>query len=1801
MGQVQQRMGNSYSFSLGVGIGSSLLFVLATPVTAQIVPDATLPRNSIVTPKGPSWQIDGGTTRGSNLFHSFSELSIPTNTEAFFNNPAAIENIITRVTGGKLSNIDGLIRANGTANLFLLNPHGIIFGPNARLDLGGSFFGTTADRLLFDNGSFYSATEQNPPPLLTINVPVGLQLGANSGAIEVRGTGLSDIVPTDNFGLTVAPGQTLALVGGDVKFTGAIVTAPSGRIEVGSVSRGEVGLVKTPVGFRLNYDLTEELVTLQLSNRSSLFAPAIVNNPNSGINLTGGTIIVEGSQIVSLTEGNANSGNITVRAVDSLELGGTIPTFPFSAWIVNQVAPGATGNSGQIDVSAPQVSINDGARIQSLSFGTGAAGNVNVNASESIGITGFALPPNSDNIDPGAIALQTLLEQNTNSRISSENLAIGGGGNVRVSTGELTLLAGGQIGTLVGSQAIANGGNVNVTANTIIAKNAVPFNSLVPSGIASYAVGPGNGGEIAISTGQLSLSDGARILSLTVGSGAGGAIAANASELIEGRGANPLASEFASGIFSTTLGAGNSGNVLVETELFAFSEGASLRSEVLIQESGNSVPLAVTGNAGDITVLAEAIELTGTNPEGLVNVTQLSSATIGSGSAGDISISTGQLTIKDGAAVISATLTLKAPSGEPIPGSGNGSGGDLRVTASEAIEIIGENPFFDNSPSLLGTQTFSVGNGGELIVNTPRLILADGGAMGAAGSADGNAGRMIVNAEEISVSGIGINNFHSVIGANAFTLPELFRENFFIPQTPTGNTGEITINTDRLTVTDEGIITVEHQGTGNAGVLQINAGQMLLDSGGSLNATTISGRGGNVELNVRDSLQLRNGSFINVESLAEIEGDGGNLTINAGTIVALENSDIIANAVGGNGGNINITTPGLFRSPDSDITASSRFGLSGTVTINNPEVNHTAILVELPERIDASQQIVEACPADQGNTFTVTGRGGLPPNPTQLLRGRALWQEDRTLFAASHKHEPSLVEATNWVKHSNGQIELVAETQHQRDLLNAAKNLSDLSLNYLKVGELFKAARAAEQGQQLLQQVSHSPETLMIQGSLLNTQGHIQLALGKTKLALETWNKAAESYQLVRDNVGLLGTGINQAQALQSLGFYRQADQLLTSVNHQLETTAAPLMKATALRSWGMTLQALGELDKSTEILQESLAISQQIGAEKAVSAALLGLGNIAKTRQSPQGAIHFYKQAAERGTTPLEKAEALLNLLAVYIEEEQANNAKALLPEIEAEIEKIPASRDGVYVRVNLADSRRKLADLAELERATKLLDSAVKQARALSDERGEAIALSQLALLHQERGDLGIAQQLIEQSLLTAESLGAEEIVARSQAQLGKILKQQGKIEEAIAAYSNAVKGFESLGNDLVAISQELQFEFQETVEPTYRELVSLLLRDNPSQAQLQQAIEAIEALQLAELNNFFRDRCLETQPQPIDQIDQKAAVIYPIILPESLEIILLQPNRPLVHHKIEISQTEVDKNLLSIDYSMRITSSIKPSSAAQKFYEWLIAPFEEQLGSSGIETLVFVLDKDMRNLPLAALYDQKQEAYLVEKYALALTPGLQLLKSQSLHPQKLQALTAGISEGVQGFPALSAVEWELEKVSEQISAQRLLNQEFTIENLENKVKKASFPIVHLATHGQFSSNPEETFILAWDEKIQVTEFEQLLKARNPSEQTPIELLILSACQTATGDRRAALGLAGVAVRSGARSTLATLWSVQDRSTAKFVVEFYQQLAKPNITKAEAMRRTQVALMQGPYKHPYYWAPFVLVGNWL
>ena len=781
----------------------------------------------------------------------------------------------------------------------------------------------------------------------------------------------------------------------------------------------------------------------------------------------------------------------------------------------------------------------------------------------------------------------------------------------------------------------------------------------------------------------------------------------------------------------------------------------------------------------------------------------------------------------------------------------------------------------------------------------------------------------------------------------------------------------------------------------------------------------------------------------------------------------------------------------------------------------------------------------------------------------------------------------------------------------QGNELRQAVALSNLALAYQKLGNLTQAQQAISDSLKLLEKSSNS-QNLQVLAPILDIQGSIQLDLGQAEQALNTWQRAEVSYKQLGDQNGITRDRINQAQAWQVLGFYRRGLTILTQLQPESQLEPNSIAKAVELRSFGDALQLAGDLDQSQRVLQQSLSIAQKLDSPQDVSVALFSLGNTAQVQQDLQEAIKFYQQAAAIAPNPITKVQAQINQLSLLVNTGQTAAAQTLLPQIQTQLAELPASITTIYARIHLAQSLIKFGTTPKA--IAQICAIALQQAQDLADQRAESFALGTLGSVYEQTKQWPIAQNLTQQALIIAQTINAPDIAYRWHWQLGRLLKQQGEIEGAIATYDTAVKELQTLRSDLVFVNRDVQFSFKESVEPVYRESVELLLQfqqTHPSEPILDKARQRIEALQLAELDNFFREACINAKTVLLDTVVDKdnptAAIIYPIILPSKLQVIVKIPQKPLRNYTVNKSQKEVEGIIRELrEYLLEPDRTEEVQALSQEVYGWLIKEIESDLKESGVKTLVFVLDGILQNVPMAILYDGEQ--YLVEKYAVALSLGLQLLAPKPLTQTKLNVLAAGLVQPPQNFqqqfPPLPEIKSEFNSISQAIaSTTELLDRDFNSKNLESKVNTVPFNVLHLATHGQFSSRAENTFILAADGPINVTQFDSLLRRRDQTRSEALEMLVLSACETAASDNRATLGLAGASVKAGARSTLASLWHISDKSTAILIGEFYRELVKTKVTKAEALRRAQVKLLKDypNYSRPGYWAPYILVGNWL
>jgi CHAT domain-containing protein len=520
----------------------------------------------------------------------------------------------------------------------------------------------------------------------------------------------------------------------------------------------------------------------------------------------------------------------------------------------------------------------------------------------------------------------------------------------------------------------------------------------------------------------------------------------------------------------------------------------------------------------------------------------------------------------------------------------------------------------------------------------------------------------------------------------------------------------------------------------------------------------------------------------------------------------------------------------------------------------------------------------------------------------------------------------------------------------------------------------------------------------------------------------------------------------------------------------------------------------------------------------------------------------------------------------------------------------------------LRLAERTKRSEDVA---RAHALLEGARVEASAAGDASAESWAAGYLARLYEMEGRSDEALALSRRAAFLAQ--GSPEALYRWSWQTGRLLAARGELPAAIEAYRASAGALDEIRHELVR-AYGSGVSFREDVAPVYLELADLLLRSAPApsakeahEARLLEVRETVEQLKAQELRDYFRDDCVdqvEAKVERLDQVSKQAAVIYPVLLSDRLELLVTLPGRMLrvtVPEKSEVLEAEVVglRRLLE----KRTTLEFLPH--AQRLYDLIVRPWVGQLEAHGIGTLVFVPDGLLRTIPMGALHDG--EKFLIERYALAVTPGLSLTDPRPLERTSPTLLLGGLSQGVQGFSALPHVAGELSEIQSLYGGDVLLDQSFRAESVERSLAEHDVTIVHLASHAKFGEEAQQSFVLTWDGRLELARLGEVVGYARFRER-PIELLALSACETAEGSERAALGLAGVAVKAGARSALGTLWSVNDEAAARVMTRFYQELRDPKLSKAEALRRAQLALLaDANHRHPYFWSPFLLINNWL
>ncbi|MGF1539013.1 MAG: filamentous hemagglutinin N-terminal domain-containing protein [Pleurocapsa sp.] len=857
---------------------------------AQITSDGTV--DTRIDTVNNVTEITGGARANSNLFHSFAEFSLATGQTAFFNHSLEIGNIISRVTGGNISNIDGLIKANGNANLILINPSGINFGANARLDIGGSFLGTTAESLIFADGTVFSATDTQVEPMLTISVPLGLQLGQNSGAINVSGEGhnltvadplFSPITFGESSGLRVKAGGTLALVGRDVTVDGGTIAAPGGRIELGSIAEGIVDLDFNNSNLSLGYENITAEEDIQLRSQALIDASGTTSIP-------GGTIQVKGKQL-SLNDGSLllvqnlakeAAGAIEVNASESVTVSSTNDDATIRSSLTNETV--GSGAGGDIKITTGRLTVDQGATIvaKTLAPGNATGGNIKIDATESVEVIG------ASSLNPGVT-----------SSIVAASFGAGDAGNNSLTTDFLSASAGGTIAATAFQT--GNGGDLNISAREIEITGIEP-NVFAPSALTASTLGAGNAGNLTIDTSKLTILTGGRVDASTAATGNAGNIAIAATDSITIDGTVP------NSVNPSLIIA--SGNIL----------DPSLQQ--LLQ-----LPATPSGNSGNVNITTSQLQITAGG--------QLTVRNDGTGNSGNLEVAADNIFVTSGGGITAASQV--------------GRGGNINLQVADNLSLIGS--------SQIANDNFGAQTGGAIAIETDRLQISDRSFITTTTFAAGDGGNIDILANNIEITGTGFTEFQEnfQLAALSGTLQAGTRgTGIFIGTAATGTAGNLIIDTESLNLSEGAIIfsPVFTAGTGgdlnitatdinlNASALQIGAGVGSLESGSAgdinleterlrvndggtvINLTFGNAAGGDIKITASDFIELRDSPLESIvltgiyTNTSVGLGSGGDININTGNLT-IEDAVIASNtgallpdgsilSVGGLGGNINI-------------------------------------------------------------------------------------------------------------------------------------------------------------------------------------------------------------------------------------------------------------------------------------------------------------------------------------------------------------------------------------------------------------------------------------------------------------------------------------------------------------------------------------------------------------------------------------------------------------------------------------------------------------------------------------------------------------------------------------------------------------------------------------------------------------------------------------------------------------------------------------------------------------------------------
>ncbi len=1756
-----------------------------------------------------------------NLFHSFSDFNVPEKIIADFTTnfsssaESPINNVISRVTGGNPSEIFGTLRSSiPNANFWFLNPAGVVFGQNAQIDVDGTFNVGAADSLNFSEGPRLTA-DTSVPPVLNVSSPVDFGFFDDSTAtltLEVNGS-------------TLALNKGMSLSGADVKVSNATIAPADPDSDSGVVQGG-------PIRLDAKNTLTIADSVLELNDNglgTILLAGTDIDVSNSDIktSITGfddnsftSTTSVSGPDIDA-------SGNIRVNAENSIL---------FSDTTVETTTLGETEDGGDIFISAPEVKLLNASTVatNTASSYEGDGGNILINT--------------------------PVLNMDADSTIQTRTESYGNGGDISLFSPDNFALSGGTVKSSVSEDARGEGGDIRIgfiedidspkeIASTVtVGGGATVLSSTEYVGTCEGCDSDaGQGGDIGIAAEDSVDLSGARVETVTEGSAAGGTVTVQASS---------VTIQQQSTLLSSTRYEGNAG----EDDNYYSPHGGE-GGEIFVEAfdelvlSGSDIETETTGDGDGGYVVVRS-------PDVLIeNESSIHSKTAGFAVGGDIDIEPCiecgedfRFHIKDDSLIkveggdaygglidifrigsfgsqVAAEDFVSGTPLDPLAGAEDfdfGPGGivlDGKLTEEEPVQLSG--PFFiiDEDMGLtedgnlfhsfqefnLATGETATFTGDSFIENIISRVTG-----GNASSIDGAIISAIPGANFffINPNGVFFGPNATFNTSGAFYIAAATPLNFPLPPVDEGDSGDQStlrvsspgffgdptgqvriqgsqLETPRLlAVVGTGVQVIggaelTGQSDGRSSSVAIYASEAFTLSDSELTGNVVESEDTSTLTALRVSetpsavqvsapvVRLLNESEIQSEAGVSITytgtaGDPSEFVIQEGTVLATENS----------GGEVGVLVSGF------DTVRSEKLIQSPAVEPpppppcpegceGNPDEKNVETLDTFDEDIDFALEVAvfdqtynhikTACRVrpsgeDRGG-FRVVKRRGLPASPEDLLMA----------------YHPDILNADPSVEVAalppGAQPQLAEQIDADAPQVESARALTE-GTRAFRGGDYEKA------GQQWAR------------------ASRLYAALGNQAARGDALRKLAETQQV-------------QGKFTESIGTLKEALKIAKKTRDRVQV-------ASLLTSMGNANIALGDSKTAKNLLTRGLKLAQETDQPALVTTSLNNLGNLYSTEGEYQQAIRIYQQSAEAAKASNQNVQfvkALSNGARAALKAGRRDSVQRLLDGAFKWAGSLEDSSEKAVILIHLAKSYEQLAETSsrhEKHAYLKAYDSLVGAYTVSKNQdefRARSFALGNLGSLYLKRGRLDEALYVTRVALNSANASNAPEAIYRWLWQEGRILWAMGKRGPALRSYRRAVKILEDTRQESLAQYGSSSAHFHKVVSPVYMDLVDGLVKASaivkePAKSQmfLVEARDTLEKFRASELREYFQDECFgesDTKSVSLEGVSETAAVVYPILFADRVDLLVSLPGG-IRRFTTPVGQQEVTAEIGKFrQYVERGAEQYAGSS--RRLYDWLIRPIEKDLHKAGRDTLVFVPDGPLRSVPMSALNDGDE--FLVQKFAVAVTPSLTMTQPEPLDRENVRMLLAGLSEAVQDFSALDSVPQEVANIRSIYGGDVLMNRSFTVNNFGSALQAKEMSIVHIASHGSFTGREKENFLLAYDGKIHMDKLRTFIGPTRTRD-NPIELLVLSACETAAGDDRAALGLAGVAIQAGARSALGSLWKISDQGTTELIAEFYQQLKNPNLTKAQALQEAQKKLLASQeFRHPFFWSPFLMINNWL